>query len=82
MLFYVMEDTHRRTDITREAQSLILQRVYSSTTPEEQRWIARIILRGPPLSFFSQISYITLYCRYDHISERNNGLFRLPSRRT
>ncbi|KAG5647455.1 hypothetical protein DXG03_009386 [Asterophora parasitica] len=29
-----------------EAQSKILQRVYNRTTPEEQRWIVRVILKG------------------------------------
>jgi DNA ligase-4 len=30
----------------RDVQSKILQRVYNRTTPEEQRWIVRIILKG------------------------------------
>lgn len=30
----------------RDAQSRILQRVYNRTTPEEQRWIVLIILKG------------------------------------
>ncbi|TFY55748.1 hypothetical protein EVJ58_g8058 [Rhodofomes roseus] len=30
-----------------ELQSKILQRVYNRSTPEEQRWIVRIILKGP-----------------------------------
>jgi DNA ligase 4 len=32
----------------RDAQSKILQRVYNRATPEEQRWIVRIILKGCP----------------------------------
>ena len=38
----------------REAQIKILTRMYNRTTPEEQRWIVRIILKGLltfPVSF-------------------------------
>lgn len=41
--------TYMLTDLlfpVRDAQSKILQRVYNRTTPEEQRWIVRIILKG------------------------------------
>lgn len=31
---------------SRDVQSKILQRIYNRTTPEEQRWIVRIILKG------------------------------------
>ena len=30
----------------REIQSKVLQRVYNRSTPEEQRWIVRLILKG------------------------------------
>ena len=30
----------------RDVQSKILQRIYNRTTPEEQKWIVRIILKG------------------------------------
>jgi DNA ligase-4 len=38
-------------------QSKILQRVYNRATAEEQRWIVRIILKGPllPLNTFTGI---------------------------
>ena len=32
--------------LQRDVQSKILQRVYNRSTPEEQRWIVRIILKG------------------------------------
>ena len=32
--------------LVRDVQSKILQRIYNRTTPEEQRWIVRIILKG------------------------------------
>ena len=35
----------------RDAQSKIMQRIYNRTTPEEQRWIVRIILKGGTLAF-------------------------------
>lgn len=35
----------------RDTQSKILQRVYNRATPEEQRWIVRIILKGLSPSF-------------------------------
>ena len=37
------------TGIYRDVQSKVLQRIYNRTTPEEQRWIARIILKGTPV---------------------------------
>lgn len=33
-------------DSNRDIQSKILQRMYNRSTPEEQRWIVRIILKG------------------------------------
>lgn len=32
--------------LNREVQARLMQHVYNKTTPEEQRWIARIILKG------------------------------------
>jgi hypothetical protein len=32
--------------IPRDAQSKIMQRIYNRATPEEQRWIVHIILKG------------------------------------
>ena len=35
--------------IPSDAQSKTMQRIYNRTTPEEQRWIVRIILKGAAL---------------------------------
>ena len=32
--------------VSRDIQAKLMQRVYNRTTPEEQRWIIRIILKG------------------------------------
>jgi len=37
--------------ISRDAQSKVMQRIYNRTTPEEQRWIVHIILKGGALAF-------------------------------
>lgn len=38
----------------RDKQSKIMQQVYNRTTPEEQRWIARIILKGLDVSLLGK----------------------------
>ncbi|KAJ7449621.1 DNA ligase IV [Mycena latifolia] len=41
-----------------DAQSKILQRVYNRTTPEEQRWIVRIILKDMVISVKRQLYFL------------------------
>lgn len=62
----------------RDAQSKILQRVYNRTTPEEQRWIVRIILKG--LSPLGARDYtVKSSCRHGHIREGSDRVLRFSS---
>ena len=69
--------------IPRDAQSKIMQRIYNRTTPEEQKWIVRIILKGgAPLH--SQVllkSLIGPHPRSRHLSEGDDRVLGLSSRR-
>lgn len=53
----------------------IFQRIYNSTTSEEQRWIARIILKGLWLLFYSR-ARLTRGCVLDmQISVKETTVF-------
>ena len=49
--FEISYRPHLISRIPRDAQSKIMQRIYNRTTPEEQRWIVRVILKGGALCF-------------------------------
>jgi hypothetical protein len=62
-----------------ESQAKILQRVYNETTPEEQRWIVRIILKGD-YSLDPSCAVAHIY-RYEHFCQGNNRVLCFSSRR-
>jgi len=51
-----------------DKQSKVLQRIYNRATPDEQRWIVRIILKGrrPPFHLDGSVADLDPQ-RYDHI---------------
>jgi DNA ligase N terminus len=69
--------------IPSDAQSKIMQRIYNRTTPEEQRWIVRIILKGGAPSLLQVLlkSLIGLHLRSRHLSEGDHCVLGLSSRR-
>jgi hypothetical protein len=82
--FDVSYCAHHISRIPRDAQSKIMQRIYNRTTPEEQRWIVRIILKGGA-PFFSQVPYERLigpHLRSRHLSEGDHRVLGLSSRRS
>lgn len=69
--------------ISRDVQSKIMQRIYNRATPEEQRWIVRIILKGGAL-LLPQVLLKSLtgpHLRSRHLSEGDYRVLGLSSRR-
>ena len=67
----------------RNAQSNIMKRIYNRTTPEEQKWIVRIILKGgAPMSqqVLLEISMAS-HLRSRHLSQGDYRLLCFSSRR-
>ena len=65
----------------RDLQSKILQRFYNSCTPEEQKWITRIILKGIPLTDVVEgLRFIHLR-RHANIGEGEYRILCISSRR-
>jgi hypothetical protein len=67
----------------RDAQSKIMQRIYNRTTPEEQKWVVRIILKGGA-PIYQQVLLKSLmgpYLRFRHLSQGNHRLLGLSPRR-
>jgi hypothetical protein len=46
LCFFLLWRRRPTFQMPRDAQSKIMQRIYNRTTPEEQRWVVRIILKG------------------------------------
>lgn len=58
-----------------ESQAKILQRVYNETTPEEQRWIVRIILKGFHFVKHSSLSQLNVISADMNISVKETTIF-------
>lgn len=50
-----------------DKQSKILQKIYNRATPDEQRWIVRIILKGGNLVVLTVLGTDPYLQRHDHI---------------
>jgi DNA ligase N terminus len=69
--------------ISRDVQSKVMQRIYNRTTPEEQKWIVRIILKGeaPLLPRVLLKGLIGQHLRSRYLSEGDHRVLGLSSRR-
>jgi len=58
-----------------DKQSKILQKIYNRATPDEQRWIVRIILKGGNLVLFLWSWALTLIQKDMNISVKDTSVF-------
>lgn len=58
-----------------ENQSKILQKIYNRATPDEQRWIIRIILKGEHMAVFLCLRTLTLIYEDMNISVKDTTVF-------
>jgi hypothetical protein len=64
----------------REVQSKILRRVYNGATPEEQRWIVRVILKGVlPRNCIPGVSLNGLHGRHGNFRQGDDCILCFPS---
>jgi hypothetical protein len=61
-----------------------MKRIYNRTTPEEQKWIVRIILKGGALMSQQVLLEILTaqHLRSRHLSQGDHRLFGFSSRRS
>jgi hypothetical protein len=72
---------HGIFQLLRDVQSNIMKRIYNRTTPEEQKWIVRIILKGAASTSQQVLLKILIapHLRFKHLSQGDHRLFCLSS---